>query len=108
MILKPGWIIALMMFWVVVQILIIIGDTSLSLVTLDQTPIVRILTAAQEMNTITGIFNPANWSEVLTNIWKIFTFQANFLSGAWSIVSVFFTCIYAGLGLSLLYTFFTK
>ena len=108
MALKPGWLIALMMFWVVVQILIVIGDTSLSLTTLDQAPIIQILTAAQEMNTITGLLDFTNWADILTNLWKIFTFQANFLTGAWVLVSVFLSCIYGGLGFSLIYAFFTK
>jgi hypothetical protein len=108
MILKPGWIIMLLMFWVIVQILITIGDTAQSLSTLDQAPIMQILTAAQEMNTITGFFNPANWADILTNLWKVFTFQANFLTGAWTLVSVFLSCIYGGLGISLLYTFITR
>ena len=106
--LKPGWLIFLMMFWVIVQILITIGDTSLSMSNLDQAPIIQLLTAAQEMNTVTGLINPVNWGGILTNIWEIFTFQANFLTGAWTLISVFLTCIYAGLGFSLIYAFFTK
>ena len=108
MTLKPGWIIMLLMLWVVIQILITIGDTSLSLSTMEQAPIIQILTAAQSMNTLTGIIDINNWGTILTNIWRVFTFQANFLDGAWVLVSVFFTCIYAGLGLSLIYPFLSK
>jgi hypothetical protein len=106
--LKPGWVIFLMMFFVIIQILITIGDTSLSISNINQAPIIQIIEAAQEMDTLTGIVNPANWGTILENLWDVFTFQANFLTGAWALVSVFFTCIYAGLGLSLLYTWLTR
>jgi hypothetical protein len=108
MLLKPGWIIFLMMFWVVIQLLITIGDTSLSMSNLDQAPIIEIIESAQKINTITGAVNPANWGNILTHMWEIFTFQANFLTGAWTFISVIFTCIYAGLGLSMIYTFVSK
>ena len=108
MILKPGWIIALMMLWVVIQVLITVGDTSLSMSDLDQAPIIQIITTAQKMDTLSGAINYDNWGTILSSTWDIFTFQANFLTGSWTYVSLLLTCIYAGLGVSLLYTFVTK
>lgn len=127
MVLKPGWLIAFFMFWVVLQLLITIGyavtygDSSNygqgyiatgEAGTTQQTvgigdadsPIMKILIVTQEWNSTEGILS-TNWGIVLSSLWQMMTFQAPFLSGSWAIVSIFFSCIYAGLGISILFTF---
>lgn len=96
------------MLWVVIQVLITVGDTSLSVSDLDQAPIIQILTTAQQFDSLGGLTSVTNWGTILSSTWEVLTFQANFLTGSWAFVSVVLTCIYAGLGVSLLYTFVTK
>jgi hypothetical protein len=104
MLLKPGWLIFLSMMWAVVQLLITIGDTSLSISTMDEAPIIAIWSSVRNIDGLSGVVS-ADWGGILSNLWAMLTFEANFLTGTWEIVRIFFVCIYGALGLSILFTF---
>lgn len=137
MLLKPGWLIAIMSLWVILQLLITIGDglvygqntfgTAYTAVdenndgVADTTtlmgatsPIMSILETGQTIvkssNPVSFIGNviTADWGSVIGDLWKMFTFQTEFLDGSWNMVSVFFAIIYAAFGLSILYNFVSK
>jgi hypothetical protein len=104
MLLKPGWLIFLSMMWVVLQLLITIGDTANSISTMSQAPVIALLEATRATNSSTGQVS-ADFGAILTSLWSMLTFEANFLTGAWVMVRYFFVCIYGALGLSILFTF---
>jgi hypothetical protein len=124
MLLKPGWIIAIMLFWLLTQFLITTGnainynadtfgdydDTTTGKVIVDgigdakASPILSLITTAQTIikNPLTAVIT-VDWASVIVNMWKMFTFQTNFLTGAWNIISIILACFYSGFGLSILY-----
>jgi hypothetical protein len=104
MLLKPGWLIFLSMMWVVLQLLITIGDTANSIDTMNQAPVIALVEAFRDTDSTTGQVS-ADFGDILTNLWSMLTFEANFLTGSWQLVRYFFICIYGALGLSILFTF---
>ena len=131
MIIKPGWLIALAMMWVGIQLIITFGNgiqgqaVAISLnnqpggynshqkSTLDNSPVMDILNTFGTVNlsnpiaAITSIVS-TDWGGLLGDLWQMLTFQSNWLPGAWQIVATFVGCIYAGVWLSLLLIFVTK
>jgi hypothetical protein len=130
MLLKPGWIIFLLMFWVVMQLIItfgyavagstdmVIGDATIGtgggtltaggLSSATLSPIQVLINSAvtfssNPLGAVLGI--GMDWGALKSALWQTFTFQAPFLSGMWSIISIFISCIYAGFTVAYLTSF---
>jgi hypothetical protein len=128
MLLKPGWIIFLLFFWVITQLLITVdyavvyNDSTSSLnsaygaesgqivggLSGDNAPMRVLITTGLTFirNPLTGIAAAGmNWQAIVNALWDVFTFQAPFLSGSWVLISALLTCVYAGFGLAFLVNF---
>lgn len=133
MTLKPGIIIFLLMFWGIMQLVIMVGDAVIyNQDTFGQVQLGTAETGAatttmgvEETNTspqmvllnhvavifqkgpIAGAWAIAtDWGDIQSALWDAFTFQAAFLTGPWVIISYFMTFIYAGISLSIIIGFF--
>ena len=92
--LKPGWMIAILMSWLVARIIfgvtemVYLGGTS------DMSSFEIFLGLSNLTDTSTA------WDYV-SGIWDMLSWNYAFLGGAWSIVRFFLTAITAGIGFSL-------
>ena len=100
--LKPGWLIAMGMLFIVIQFLIVIGTASLGQAsdfnTINKSPVESFLSESYSFikNPVVATFD-GSLGDIMADLKDVLTFKADFLSGAWGNISVFFTCIYGAL-----------